>query len=337
MTQQQRRIVYFLGAGASVAANAYATVQHGSRISVPTQSNFWSTFLRFSKHEENKRIIESFLFRYFVGNKKVPTRLGKLARYEKLNPLEVEEVFTFISERIAAPATSAQLKVAVDKVWEALTEEIGNVFAKFPANASSKALYRKFMSQHVRSRDTIVSFNYDTIFERSLGAQKYFYDCVEEKTPSAIRLLKPHGSINWEPANKTIKITNNPSRSLVVAPTHLKFVTIESRTEREKENDDKRYGYLNQTEEMPKIWDSMERHMKGAKALVFIGYSFPVSDLYFSSVLRSVLASSSPQPKIIIVNPDAMAISSRLKRRFPFKSVDTFFDFQQFNQAPRVS
>ena len=331
--KQQRRIVFFLGAGASKAADAHATVQHGGRIDVPTQKEFWSTFLRFCKRSENKKIIESFLFRYFIGYRKVPSRLTTLQRYQKLDALEVEEVFTFISERIAAPATSSQLRTAVDKVWEALTEEIGNVFSKFPANANSRKLYRKFMTRHVRSRDTIVSFNYDTIFEDSLsGGSKYYYDCIKKRKDSQIRVLKPHGSVNWAIEKGSIKIDKVAKRSVVVAPTHLKFV-VNGR--QQTESDTGRYGYLDQTKEMPKIWDSMETQMKNAKALVFIGYSFPVSDLYFSSVLRSVLVGSTTQPRIVVVNPDAMAIRERLVRRFPFKYVQTFFDFEQFNQSTR--
>jgi hypothetical protein len=60
----------------------------------------------------------------------------------------------------------------------------------------------------------------------------------------------------------------------------------------------------------------MEREMREAKALVFIGYSFPVADLYFSSILRSVLADRDGAPAVAIVNPDAVAIGDRLRERF---------------------
>src|ERR1700722_3819301 len=145
MAAQQRRIVYFLGAGASVASGAYATVQPGGKIHAPTQKNFWSTFLRFYVWTDNYLTIESFLFRYFLGYRKVPTRLKPTEPRALLNTIDVEEVFTFISERIAAPATSPQLKGAVERVWSALTAEIGAVFSKFPANTASRGLYRRFI------------------------------------------------------------------------------------------------------------------------------------------------------------------------------------------------
>jgi hypothetical protein len=327
---QQRRIVYFLGAGASVASGAHATVQHGGKIPAPTQENFWGTFLRFCQWTENYKIIESFLFRYFLGYGKVPTRLRLMERLALLNEIEVEEVFTFISERIAAPATSPQLKVAVEKVWAALTAEIGTVFSKFPANADSRKLYRKFLDQHVRSRDTIVSFNYDTIFEESIHSyQRFYYDGLQARARGEIRVLKPHGSVNWSLSKKFIRVERAPKRSVIVAPTHLKFVGNNNGGIADT------YGYLNQTNEMPKIWASMEGQMRGAKALVFIGYSFPVADLYFSSVLRSIIAARNSQPKIVVVNPDALAISARIKKRFALEEVQTYFDFRQFNQETR--
>jgi hypothetical protein len=58
----ERRIVYILGAGASLGAGAYVTKQGGGRISIPTQTTFWDTFLRFCKDKKNRKAIERFLF-----------------------------------------------------------------------------------------------------------------------------------------------------------------------------------------------------------------------------------------------------------------------------------
>jgi hypothetical protein len=79
----------------------------------------------------------------------------------------------------------------------------------------------------------------------------------------------------------------------------------------------------------------MEREMREAKALVFIGYSFPVADLYFSSILRSVLADRDGAPAIAIVNPDAVAIAERLRERFALERIDIHFDVRNFVQDSR--
>jgi hypothetical protein len=62
---------------------------------------------------------------------------------------------------------------------------------------------------------------------------------------------------------------------------------------------------------------------------VFIGYSFPVADLYFSSLLRSVLAERGRSPAIIVVNPDAVAIAGRIASRFAVSGVTRLFDLRQ--------
>ena len=77
--------------------------------------------------------------------------------------------------------------------------------------------------------------------------------------------------------------------------------------------------------------------MRQAKALVFIGYSFPAADLYFSSVLRSVLADREGSPSVAIVNPDAVAIGERLRQRFALTHIDLHFDVQNFVQDTRKS
>jgi len=106
----ERRIVYVLGAGASYGAGAYAAKQGGGRIPIPTQTTFWETFLRFCRSSENRRRIEHFLYRYFSDYDRVTSRSTAAARRRQLAPIDVEEVFTFLSERNFAPSISPQLK-----------------------------------------------------------------------------------------------------------------------------------------------------------------------------------------------------------------------------------
>jgi hypothetical protein len=123
------------------------------------------------------------------------------------------------------------------------------------------------------------------------------------------------------------------SRPIIVAPTHLKFVGTSAIGDGLKPLP----GYLNQSKQIAAVWTLMEKEMKEAKAWVFIGYSFPPSDLYFSSVLRSTLATRADQPLVAVVNPDSMAISQRLQARFsiPRARIKTYSDLQTFNQINR--
>jgi hypothetical protein len=327
---QSKKIVYFLGAGASYGAGAYAPGPGTSRVPIPTQSTFWETFLKFSD-SENRSAIESFLFRYFMSYAKVPYRLNARARYKLLAGIDVEEVFTFLSERARAPSTTPQLRTYANKIWRSLVREITNVFSRFEANTRTRNLYRQLLTNHYRSFDSFVSFNYDTIFEDSLpGKSRACYLGISQPRSTSIPLLKPHGSVNWTIRSGRIVVDSGAETGVVVAPTHLKFVSIGH------EQAEMREGYLDQFDEIQHIWTAMEREMKSARALVFIGYSFPVADLYFASVLRTVIADREYAPDVVVVNPDAVAISERLRRRFALSNVIKYFELSQFVRATRT-
>ena len=330
-----RKILFFLGAGASYTAGAYTPAPGHGKIQIPTQANFWDTFLRLCSNRERRRDdIQSFLFRYFRGYARVPARLSAAERRKFLNGTDVEEVFTFLSERTRAPSTSVQLKAYANKVWDALLIEVGNVFSRFEANVDTRTIYRKFLRRHVRSHDAIVSFNWDTVFEDSLPANRRWAYAGIEDTVNQLPLLKPHGSVNWGEVEGEISVVDKPLRAVVVAPTHLKFVST-TKDEKDKKNNLGFAGYLDQAPEIKAIWSEMEKQMQQAKVLIFIGYSFPVSDLYFSSVLRSVLSGRDSPPSLVIVNPDAVAIAERLRARFSIENVVRYFDLDQFLQVNR--
>jgi hypothetical protein len=333
-----RKIVFFLGAGASRGAGATASVPGGT-VDIPVQSEFWETVLRFSGSAGRKRI-ESFLFKYFAGYRKVPSRVRGISRTRLLSEVDVEEVFTFLSERSRAPSTSRQLKTYADEVWRLLVSAVGATFRRFSPNARTRRIYRALIENHVRSRDAVVSFNYDTIFEGSLPRGcPWHYPCVS-KDSDGLRIFKPHGSVDWILSNER-RISHAPASvedPVLVAPTHLKFVRSDGTTvptEGQPASDGLPTGYLDLFPEIQQIWAEMERQMASAKALVFVGYSFPVADLYFSSVLRSVLASRSTPPHVVVVNPDAVAVSARVKTRFRLPTPTLYFDIEQFVYSSR--
>ncbi len=326
---QGRKILYFVGAGGARAVGAYVPAQGGGRIPIPTQAEFWSVFLRLCRSQKARADIESFLFRYFLGYRRIPARTKAGDRRKLLARLDVEEVFTFLSERSKAPSSSPQLKSYAEGLWDALVEQVGVVFSRFEPNGRTRRLVRTFHTKHVKARDAIVSFNYDTVFERSLpGRVAWAYAGVEDCTKK-LRIFKPHGSINWGRHNGQVRRVNSPSSPIVVAPTHLKFV--ETTTGQQQAA-----GYLNGAPEIRTVWEEMEREMKAARMLVFIGYSFPVADLYFSSVLRSILADRDGAPRVVLVNPDAVSLAARLQSRFPIASIVKYFDFGQFIDAGRA-
>jgi hypothetical protein len=251
----------------------------------------------------------------------------------------VEEVFTFLSERNNAPRTPKLMRLHTQKVWNALVEETGRVFARFGPNMRTRSVFRSFRKNHIRSRDTIVSFNYDVVFEGSLPSTwRWYYGGIDHShKPGALRILKPHGSINWAEVDGDVTHYSDefPQRPVIVAPTHLKFIgtTIDN----EDGDPPQPTGYLNQSPEIADVWGMMEAEMREAKGFVFIGYSFPPADLYFSSILRSVLVGRDREPFVVLVNPEAPAIQNHLRSRFAIRPerMRTFFDLETFNQVER--
>lgn len=324
-----RKVLFFLGAGASRAAGASITIEGGGHIAAPTQQDFWEVLLRFCSSRKDRLKIESFLFRYFLGYQRVPGPLSAAQRRAAVADIDVEEVFTFLSERYRAPSTSSSFQTYALKVWVALVTQVGHVFKRFKPNPETRRVFRKLMSNHIRSKDAVVSFNWDTVFEESLfSTQSWHYECVED-APRSLRVLKPHGSVNWDYDEK-VTVTDAPGTPVIVAPTHLKFVSTRPSAETQG-----LLGYLDQAQEIRDVWQHMEKHMREAKALVFIGYSFPVADLYFSSVLRSVLAARDKPPGLILVNPDAVALGARLRSRFAVGDVASYFDLGTFLDTSR--
>lgn len=322
-----RKVVFVLGAGASLGAGATASVQHGGSVDIPTQASFWRIFLKFAKSEENRKTIEIFLFRYFTDYKRVPAKLKATERGNLLSRIDVEEVFTFLSERSQSPSTPSHIKTHIDKVWVAMISEIGSVFRRFPANGKTRSIYRSLVNNQLGKRDAVVSFNYDTVFEDSLpNNRKWGYHCVENTT-SSLSVYKPHGSVNWFLKEKKIVRGNEPEdQPVVVAPSHLKFSLNNNKT--------KQAGYLDAAPTLFEIWGELEKELKMAKAIVFIGYSFPPADLYFTSLLRTVLSQRSAKPKFILVNPDSVAISVRVFQKFQIKTKN-YFDLGQFSKITR--
>ncbi len=327
--KQSRTIVWIFGAGASRGAGAFVTVQKSGRIPIPTQNDFWQTVLRFANPIDRK-VIEAFLFRYFNGYKKTPTRVKPGERRKLFNQVDVEEVFTFLSERTSTSTISSQLKTYFQEtIWEALIRSVASTFRKFNSNKQTRAIYHEFAENHLRKRDAIITFNYDRILETSLNHTKWHYHNIGN---GGIPVFKPHGSVNWaEKEDRSIRQTNSISQPLIVAPSHLKFIGL-----KDLENHPAS-GYLNTNPTITSIWNKMEEKMKLAKALVFVGYSFPDADLYFSSVLRTVLTNSTRQIKIVIVNPDAQRISEKLRRRFSLDigNIQNHFDFKTFCKLKR--
>src|SRR5690606_33703712 len=137
--------------------------------------------------------------------------------------------------------------------WKDLVTEVGSLFRRFKPTPKTRSVYQSLRKNQIRSHDTIVSWNYDTIFEHSLRQKdRWNYDGITSGK-NCLRILKPHGSSNWLSDGGRIYASDEPVNAVIVAPTHLKFV----RTDHHEAPDTGLPGHLDQSDGITAIWKLM--------------------------------------------------------------------------------
>jgi hypothetical protein len=163
--------------------------------------------------------------------------------------------------------------------------------------------------EHATANDVFISFNYDCILDRALksakrkwipargygfpinsGTEHWQDHGGKGPLPNpGIRLLKPHGSLNWTRNGNTVALRSDPyaprpdGELLIVPPLWQKEFAEEP---------------------FQTIWSTARRVLSAVKALFVIGYSLPETDVYTQALLRLDVG---PLDFLCIVNPDLQA------------------------------
>lgn len=160
---------------------------------------------------------------------------------------------------------------------------------------------------HAAMRNTIISFNYDTVLEEALWNWKlkswygFESDSVEydssatfvseTNADSAVAVLKLHGSVNWATPNNKERLTLYGSyedileanqQVLLVPPTWRKTFS----------------GPISH------VWDGAVRALKEATRIVIVGFSIPPTDIHFKYLLAAGLQENISLRKIFCINTD---------------------------------
>jgi hypothetical protein len=186
------------------------------------------------------------------------------------------------------------------------------------ATADSACEYHGEIAEKLAAGDAILSFNYDCIIDDALkrrggnrwDPQKDGYgfepkgaiDSWRSKTKgqppkSTIKLLKMHGSLNWDIRNEVVYLredANPPSASgSIIPPSWFKNLTVEP---------------------YASIWRQARLAMRSARILIVVGYSVPPTDLFSQSLFKVEAGSKVKREKldlVVLVNPEREA-----RRRF---------------------
>jgi SIR2-like domain len=175
---------------------------------------------------------------------------------------------------------------------------------------SQECAFHAAIVEAVSPGDTFISFNYDCLLDTALarhgrrrwrpsegygfpisGGEDGWCDHSGLGRPPkrSIRLLKPHGSLNWGLSGTALSLRSDeyaarPEADLVIVPPLW-----------QKSFDSEPY----QT-----IWRETRRTLSSVKALFLLGYSLPETDVYTQATLRMDVGQLE---FLCIVNPDVEA------------------------------
>jgi hypothetical protein len=250
--------------------------------------------------------------------------------------VNVEDVFTFLDIGEKTYNAGTDYYMAFRKSKEFLED-----FICLMLGVRSNDVHCEFLIQllsRLDSTDTVISFNWDTIADKSLfiaeAPQYNRYADMLSGQPVSVRasteagqFLKLHGSLNWLLCeNPQCQLHSSPvipfaddrreppplfsagrfdrcpacgterPRRLIVPPTSNKLIQKSSL--------------------LHKLWLVARERLAHTSELIFIGYSFPITDSYSEWLFRQFRFVDLPNPTIVVVNPDMYKPESRTAKRY---------------------
>ena len=242
----------------------------------PLARQFGSELVRRTRKSWNKKYAELA---------KVAAHLGK-----SLDSVSLEEIWTRIDYHAKFQGTFSKrwnTASAVTELKSALLQLYGRSCDRL---ATTLPLSRGYtlgrILKEMKSGDTLISLNYDTLVERLFGKRnnlRLLHCCGPPRT-GVVRLLKPHGSASWNLHDLGRNINDGePSLeslgrvSQQVEPLLLGAVPIKSELITEVQSHCR----------APRVFEIVRNHWRGvadsirdADRLVVVGYGFPQEDSY---------------------------------------------------------
>jgi hypothetical protein len=230
---------------------------------------------------------------------------------------DVRECLTFLIQKTLMVTTRPDSQAPQD-------------YVQFAALAARRGQHQKGGSwrsdpKHQGARDSVVTLNYDTVFESALKEIELSPDYMLPDSPSGwerFPVLKLHGSINWlactftgcghamvgrvKPAIRCPLGTHHEMGPFIVPPTW-----------------DKGSG----NKAISEIWAAAHKELVEAHRWIIIGYSAPPSDRFFQYLLGSARAENEHLETVAVFNyakdeAGQRAIRERYERLFTKSFVD---------------
>ena len=289
----RRKTLVILGAGASRGAS-FVTDQTG--VLPPLDLDFFQQLARMDYSKDSRRLLEFIRSEY--GHE-----IG----------LSMEK---FFSEADYTNRFHQELNVdrgPFVKRYQRALDNFMCVLPKILAETTSKECeHHKRLASLLHVQDCIISFNYDCLIDSALrdcasnrwdpdkegygfaitgGGQNWKEHKQGRPPQKSIRLLKMHGSTNWEMTHSSISLANKVSdiktlEDSIIPPTWFKNLTA--------------YPFGD-------IWKAARKEIRTSRVMIVVGYSVPETDLFSRSLFKVEAGSKMKREKLdllILVNPD---------------------------------
>lgn len=291
MTNFRHPVVYIFGAGATRGALSRETIPP------PTDVDFFDIANQIKGRRTPK------LAKVILGN------VWKL--YGRTSGIRLEAAYRDIETRaiIGEMVKPKNQPKQWGKIQREFVELVRRVYVHTTCNEEKKHLKPKQSQIHkdilkfLKEGDTIVTFNYDLLIEESFetaelwnpitgyGAKfgghmsswgrRWFKGRNHDGSESKIKLLKLHGSINWEASGR--KLSENPYS--------VQGANRKNKTWRNQPISILAPGWKKDIEKKPycDFWKLAGKELSRCRTLIILGYSLPETDLVARSLFAEVV------------------------------------------------
>ncbi len=162
---ESRKIAYMLGAGFSYGSGHTALVgKH--RMKMPLQLSLFKELCGFHyKKIQQLDQLARIIRQYFSPSTYRATRKKGSARHQDLFDLSIEEVVTFFDEIVTNNKERKEIRLAAEELQRLTVELITYLSTK---GSPGKNIYLKKFVERLAQTDVLVSFNWDTLLDRTL-------------------------------------------------------------------------------------------------------------------------------------------------------------------------
>lgn len=230
------------------------------------------------------------------------------------------------------------LEATPSKLLHCFTRSVNALLRE--AHGTESCDHHIYFLQKMRSSDTIVTFNYDLVAERSLrkvlstpsfGDWIYGFQPRPENAPDIPSVLKLHGSVNW-------KYQSQPTGFVVRQRSWADFDEVPGYSA-DKASSDSDFSIMlpywdKKIEEPPwsGIWQCAADQLNKSVHLIVWGYSLPLTDLKALELFKLSLGTGCLED-VCVIDPSG-DVRTKWRAMFPKQKFWPYEKFEEFFEKP---